>query len=89
MCILSKDCLGDGGEEQDQVRGGGVFGSSLALSGYRFKAGPAMDKLGPAQDRGEQVQNQNNALGCRDVFQCIPIRKREKQQRRGGGDCQF
>lgn len=24
--------------------GGGVFGSSLALSGYRFKAGPAMDK---------------------------------------------
>lgn len=44
LCICSEGCLGDRAEEQEKVWGDGAFGSSLALSGYRFKARAAMDK---------------------------------------------
>lgn len=47
----SEDCSGGGAEEQDQVWGGGVFGSSLAPSGYRFKTQPAMDTTWTCQQQ--------------------------------------
>lgn len=43
-----------------------------------LEAGKTDQGVSPTQDRWEQVQNQTNALGCTEVFQCIPIREKRK-----------